>query len=88
MQETLFTTVKLEDFVPADHPLRAIRLLVNDALKDLNGLFGTIYADSGRASMRAHCACSTACLAIMPRRSVRTRLTTRTTLFRTAERAG
>ncbi len=51
MQETLFTTVKLEDFVPADHPLRAIRLLVNDALKDLNGLFSTIYADSGRASI-------------------------------------
>lgn len=51
MQETLFTTVKLEDLVPADHPLRAIRLLVNDALKDLNGLFSTIYADSGRASI-------------------------------------
>ncbi len=29
MQETLFTTVKLEDFVQADHPLRPIRLLVN-----------------------------------------------------------
>jgi hypothetical protein len=37
MQETLFTTVKLEDFVPTDHPLRPIRLLVNDALKRLNG---------------------------------------------------
>jgi IS5 family transposase len=28
MQETLFTTVKLEDFVPADHPLRPIRVLM------------------------------------------------------------
>lgn len=31
MQEPLFTTVKLEDFVPADHPLRPLRLLVNQA---------------------------------------------------------
>ena len=51
MQEPLFTTVKLEDFVPADHPLRPIRLLVNDALKRLNGLFSVIYADTGRASI-------------------------------------
>ena len=51
MQEPLFTTVKLEDFVPADHPLRPVRLLVNEALKRLNGLFNVIYADSGRASI-------------------------------------
>lgn len=51
MQDPLFTTVKLEDFVPAGHPLRAIRLLVNDALKRLNGLFSVIYADTGRASI-------------------------------------
>ncbi len=53
MQQPLFTTVKLEEFVPADHPLRPLRLLVNQALKRLNGLFGTIYADSGRASIVA-----------------------------------
>ena len=51
MQESLFTVSKLEDFVPADHPLRAIRLLVNEALAQLNGLFGTIYADTGRESI-------------------------------------
>lgn len=51
MQEPLFTTVKLEDFVPADHRLRPLRLLVDQALKRLNGLFSTIYADSGRASI-------------------------------------
>lgn len=39
MQEALFTVAKLEDFVPADHPLRPIRLLVNEALGRLNGLF-------------------------------------------------
>lgn len=51
MQESLFTIAKLEDFVPADHPLRPIRELINDALKRLNGLFNLIYADSGRASI-------------------------------------
>jgi transposase len=51
MQEALFTVAKLEDFVPGDHPLRPIRSLVNEALVRLNGLFNTIYADSGRASI-------------------------------------
>jgi transposase len=51
MQESLFTVAKLEDFVPADHPLRPMRELVNAALKRLNGLFNLIYADTGRASI-------------------------------------
>ena len=49
MREAPFTGAKLEDFVPADHPLRAIRLLVNEALGGLGGLFNLIYADSGCA---------------------------------------
>ena len=51
MQESLFMVAKLEDFVPSDHPLRAIRELVNDALVQLNVLFNEIYADNGRASI-------------------------------------
>jgi len=51
LQESLFTVAKLEDFVPADHPLRPIRKLVNEALDRLNGLFNEIYADGGRASI-------------------------------------
>jgi transposase len=51
MQESLFMMAKLEDFVPADHPLRPIRLLVNQALTRLNGLFNAIYADTGRESI-------------------------------------
>jgi len=51
LQESLFTVAKLEDFVPADHPLRPIRRLVNEALDRLNGLFNEIYADGGRASI-------------------------------------
>src|SRR3972149_611280 len=51
MQESLFMFNKLNDFVPADHPLRAIRLLGNEALIRLNGLFNMIYAESGRESI-------------------------------------
>jgi transposase len=51
LQEALFTVAKLEDFVPQGHPLRPIRLLVNEALSRLNGLFNVIYADTGRASI-------------------------------------
>jgi len=51
LQESLFTVAKLEDFVPADHPLRPIRKLVNEALDRLNGLFNEMYADGGRASI-------------------------------------
>lgn len=51
MQESLFTMAKLEDFVPSDHPLRAIRVLVNESLGRLSGLFNEIYADTGRTSI-------------------------------------
>ena len=51
MQESLFTVAKLDDFVPADHPLRAIRVLVNDALAAMNTRFNEIYADTGRDSI-------------------------------------
>src|SRR5829696_6791988 len=51
VQEGMFTFSKLEDFVPDDHPLRAVAVLVNEALKGMNGLFNSIYADTGRASI-------------------------------------
>lgn len=51
MQESLFTVAKLDDFVPDDHPLRSIRVLVNDALTAMNARFNVIYADSGRDSI-------------------------------------
>lgn len=43
-RESLFTTVHQERFVPADHPLRPIRGLVNEALKRLSGLFSFRYS--------------------------------------------
>lgn len=51
VQEGLFSFSKLEDFVPTDHPLRAVRGLVNQALASLNELFNVIYAETGRASI-------------------------------------
>ena len=51
MQEALFTVAKLDDFVPGDHPLRSVRTLVDKALGRLSGLFNTMYADTGRASI-------------------------------------
>ena len=50
-QESLFTTVQLESFVPANHPLRAIKALFDEAMKNMNGLFSSIYSDYGRESI-------------------------------------
>ena len=41
--ESLFTMQKLEDFVPADHPLRPIREMVNVALVKMDALFSGMY---------------------------------------------
>lgn len=41
--EGLFTTVKLEDFVPSNHPLRPIRIWVNEALVKMEGKFSAMY---------------------------------------------
>ena len=41
--ESLFTMQKLEDFVPADHPLRPIRQMVNAALVKMDVLFSRMY---------------------------------------------
>ena len=40
--------VDLEDRIPAHHPLRLIRRIVNDVLVALDGEFVKLYADSGR----------------------------------------
>jgi hypothetical protein len=37
--ERLFTLRKLEDFVPAEHPLRSIRKMANAALVKMDRLF-------------------------------------------------
>jgi len=47
----LFSYVDLEDRVPAGHPLRVIREIVNDALADLDADFARLYEGRGRASI-------------------------------------
>lgn len=41
--ESLFSTVRLEEFVPADHPLRPIRTWVNAALAQMDTKFSGMY---------------------------------------------
>ena len=47
----LFSYVDLEQRVPAKHPLRKIRQLVNDVLASLDAEFATLYSTFGRASI-------------------------------------
>jgi transposase len=49
--EGLFSYVRLEERVPADHPLRAIRALADEALAGLNDRLEALYSDMGRPSI-------------------------------------
>jgi transposase len=52
--ETMFTMAKLDDFVPANHPLQPIRIWLNDALKCMDAVFTRMYesdAKGGRPSI-------------------------------------
>ena len=51
MQDALFTVRSLDSFVPADHPLRPIRELLNVALKEMDAAFEAMYAPGGRDSI-------------------------------------
>jgi len=48
---SLFSYVDLEERVPAGHPLRKIRQIVNDALASLDAEFEALYTDFGRPSI-------------------------------------
>jgi transposase len=50
-QHELFSYGSLEERVPADHPLRPIRTMVDAALKDMSARFDTIYDEDGRKSI-------------------------------------
>lgn len=45
---TLFSYISPEERVPADHPLRPIRSMVDQALKGMSPLFETLYSHTGR----------------------------------------
>jgi transposase len=50
-QESLFVMRKTSDYVPAGHPLVAIREILNLALREMDQLFESIYEDRGRYSV-------------------------------------
>ena len=50
-EENLFSYLLLEDRVPANHPLRAIREIVDTALAELSRAFGKLYSRDGRPSI-------------------------------------
>ena len=50
-QEGMFSYVSPEARVPADHPLRAIRVYADEALRRMSRGFSAMYADGGRLSV-------------------------------------
>ncbi len=50
-QDAMFSYVSLEERIPADHPLRAIRVMADRALAALSPLFSELYAPTGRESI-------------------------------------
>ena len=49
--ERLFSYVRPDSRVPADHPLRAIRRITDTALASLSAQFETLYSEVGRPSI-------------------------------------
>jgi transposase len=49
--EALFSVVRLEQRIPVDHPLRAIRALVDEVLHGMSRSFTKLYARDGRPSI-------------------------------------
>jgi transposase len=49
--DDMFSYVRPEQRVPADHPLRPIRTLVDEVLRDLSPRFARLYAKTGRPSI-------------------------------------
>ena len=50
-QEVMLAYVNLEERVPKDHPLRAIKTVADEALKRLSPEFDRMYSNVGRASV-------------------------------------
>jgi transposase len=47
----MLTTLSTEDLIPVDHPIRRIRVIVDQVLAELDGHFDAMYASGGRRSV-------------------------------------
>jgi transposase len=50
-QQDMFSYISPEQRVPADHPLRAVREMVDQILKEMSPRFARLYSDVGRPSI-------------------------------------
>lgn len=50
-QSNLFVKIHLEELVPSDHPIRAIKRMADDALRAMSRTFAAAYSDEGRPSV-------------------------------------
>ncbi len=50
-QLAMLTTLSPEELIPADHPIRRIRVVVDEVLAGLDGEFTAMYATTGRPSV-------------------------------------
>ena len=50
-QNGMFSYVSPEQRVPAEHPLRPLRAMMDDILKEMSPRFAKLYADTGRPSI-------------------------------------
>src|SRR3989454_8003888 len=50
-QVTMFSTTTPDELVPADHPIRRVKVIVDRALGELTSVFDAMYATHGRPSI-------------------------------------
>jgi transposase len=50
-QGVMFSYVTMEQRIPADHPIRAIRAMVDEAMRGMDAAFSAMYARRGRPSI-------------------------------------
>lgn len=61
MQNSLFTTVQLEGFVPVDHPIQPLREMFNAALLRISCLFDAAGTEGGRDLIAPERLCGLCC---------------------------
>ncbi len=60
-QAAMFSYITLAQRIPADHPARQIRALVDRALERMDAEFEKLYSDTGRPSIARNGCCGPRC---------------------------